>query len=235
MKTLFSILFVCLFSFNSFGQDKDKRVSTGFEFSVWNSQQLFDDNADIESENQFGGSLAATVFYDLNARIQLQSGVRFGWYRISETDFSPSFACDQDGTGGVNIKNSFFQIDYDLLYLGIPLESRIKLFGEENHFYGVAGVELLLNISSDGEVSLYECGENPRVLDNPIFTANSWGLDLRLGTGYEFKLNKVKFYIEPQAELWLTKVFEKRPTLISADAINNSRLLSFAITAGLRF
>ena len=229
--------FLILFSFFLHSADaQDKKISTGFEIIARTSQQLFDSDTNIESEDQTGFSVSGTVFFDVNAWYQIKTGINFNYYKIQEKDFSPLLACDILQSGVIDFNQSFYTLDYRLLYLGIPIESKFKLFGESNHFYAKAGIEFLFSISSEGSTSLHECGTTVSELSNPIFSPNSFVFNSKLGLGYEIKVAKTtKIYFEPLVELWLTKVFEKQSTILSEDIINNSRLLSFGLAAGVRF
>jgi len=235
MKALFTLFILFqLLIYSAHAQDK--KVSTGFEVTARSSQQLFDDDTSIESENQTGFSFSGTLFIDVNAWYQIKTGLNFNYYKIQERDFSPILGCDLTSQGFADPRQSFYALDYRFLYLGLPIESKFKLFGEANHFYAKAGVEFLFNISSEGSTSLHECGTTVSELSNPIFTPNSFVFNTELGLGYELLIaKKTKIYFEPLVELWLSKVFEKQRTLISEDAINNSRLLSFGLAAGVRF
>ena len=238
MKTPFLLfIFLPLFIFSAHAQDnKASKISTGFEAAVRSSQQLFDSDTNIESENQNGFSLSGTLFIDVNAWYQIKTGLSFNYYKIQERDFSPLFGCDMTSSGAIDSRQSFYALDYRFLYLGIPVESKFKLFGETNHFYAKAGFELLFNTSSEGSTSLHECGTSVSELTNPIFSPNSFVLSTELGLGYELLVaKKTKIYFEPLVELWLNKIFKKQSSIISEDVINNSRLLSFGLAAGVRF
>ncbi len=127
----------------------------------------------------------------------------------SNKDYSPTFGCDSDGQGGVDLFNSFYEYDIRTLYLGIPIDAKLKLAGDANHLYWKFGAEILFKLSTKDQIDVHECGANVSELQNNfIYKPRKSSIVLQTGLGYEWKINKYKFFIEPMVSYGIFKTFE---------------------------
>ena len=221
------------FSSTLFGQEQTEDL---FHFGISVNPKLtipYVDNPElIESINTINYSLSADLFYKVSDRFELKSGLNFSPVRLSQKDFSLTFGCDIDSQANVDIRNSFTKENNVLLYLGIPLEGRLKF---SNNIYWKVGGEFLNLVYDRSVITLVECGMNEREINgNVLKEFNKTIFKLRTGLGVEtnFKKDK-KMYFEPQLEYSLNGFLDQSQPSIGQD--NQVKTLDIGLIVGLKF
>lgn len=59
-------------------------------------------------ETVWGVKAQLGVYYDVNARFQINSGINLNLFRITTLDYTPRLGCDFDGLN-VDLTNSWFE------------------------------------------------------------------------------------------------------------------------------
>ena len=208
------------------------RVSFGTSFYAEQAVPLFDATNLTDQNNSFGFRIAIDFYYDLNDRIQFNSGLLYKDLGLNYIDYSPLFPCDSEGDGSADAFSSWFNNEFQIRYLGLPFQVKYKLLGDANHLYIKPGFSLLFKLNDDKVTTVHSCGSPSYEIDASVaFDIKSSALSFNLGIGSELGLSKqIKFIIEPEFEYGITKFFNRAP-----DAISNSRFLSYGIRTGIRF
>jgi hypothetical protein len=211
--------------------------SFGIEINPWATKQIFDDPELGESARLVGASVAGNIYLNFSPRFSVKSGASLSLLRVSQSEFSIIFGCDYDGVGGLDIRNSWTETDISMLYVGIPLAARLSLSERASHPYLRVGGELRVHLGNRGETHIYECGTILR-LQSPVPLLEPSALVIgAAGLGYELSLKSGRsFYLEPNVEYSVNQLFRKPEDLLGGGVVkNNSRVLNFALAAGLRF
>ena len=165
----------------------------------------------------------------------MNTGINYEKNQVDQVDFSPIFPNDiLKNIGSSPVYNSWFQDDFSIHYIGLPLELKYKLLGEVKHMYLVGGVNPLFKIFQNRESYVYPCGENPILIDNsnignePAFFV----MLVRAGIGFETHLADTKIFLEPRISYSTNGILKKRG--IVSDLTNNSKLLKFGLRLGVR-
>lgn len=227
MKQLQLLLPTLFLTISLFSQDL-KNVNFGLEINPKMVTQIFDNNKLAESSSWIGAAVAGNIYLNFSPRHSIKTGLSFNLIKIEQLDYSLTFGCDFDGSMVV-FGNSFSSVNYSIYYLGIPLENKLNLTNKKNHPYLKVGGEVLFNIGTTGKHQIHECGTNILEPSNSA-AVFPFLLLLDVGIGYELTLkNERKFYIEPQVEYSVSRVFRKSTLL------NNSRLLNIGLVVGMQF
>jgi hypothetical protein len=211
--------------------------SFGIEINPWMTKQIFEDPEFGESAQLVGASVAGNVYLNFSSRFSVKSGISLSLLRVSQVDHSITFGCDHDGQGGVDIWNSWSETDFSILYLGLPVAARLSLQDKASHPYVRIGGELRLHLGNRGASYLFECGAaNVFQSERPLVDPASLIIGAA-GLGYELSLKAGRsFYLEPNVEYSANQLFRKPEGLLGSGVVkNNSRILNFALAAGLRF
>ena len=234
MRYIYSIVFILLTTNSIFSQKSEKLFHFGASISPKISIQKLDDKDLGTTEKELSLALSGDIYYDINEFIQLKSGVNINIIKTSQLDYSPRFSCDHNGQGGVNIYNSYYKTNIKAFYIGIPLDAKIKIVGNENHLFLLLGIQNLIKVSTSENVELIECmNRTLDVEDNFLFTPKKYLAILNSGIGIEFKVFKnKKMILQPLLELSLSDTYEK--VGIVSSVINNSRLLNYGISVGIK-
>ena len=221
-----------LLSVQLLAQD-DQRIHWGIHLTPTIIQQQFDES-EATSSSQFALGGGIDVYFDLSSWLQLKTGLGYNHFILSLRNYSISFGCDFDGERADPF-NSWIDYQSDPHFLSIPLETRFKILGKENHLYTKVGVELLLTLEESSQSYLYPCGDRTILLENRFSHTLKGGLLFtRLGIGSEFKLfQKLKAITELQVGYTPIPIYTL--SLGSTASTPNSHLLDFGLLLGCRF
>ncbi|MEP6793032.1 MAG: hypothetical protein ABJB16_01810 [Saprospiraceae bacterium] len=222
MKIAFPILFWCLFSGLTSGQGTSKNIHFGFSFTPQLGNAAFNSKLVANNHSGINYLFSGDVLINLSPKTQFITGLILHDVKLKYRDYSPQFPGDVEN-GMALIFNSYWDFNYSDLFIGLPVRVKLKLNSPDklNHFFfkfGLTAQRLLIN---SGYVILNESGyiHEKRGPDEYYFDFQKTWLVTNIGLGYEFKLGKGKFSIQPEYEYSLSKIF--RPT-IAVDA--NGRL-----------
>ncbi len=235
MKSILLFALSLFFTLSIFAQesDGDKLLHFGGSLAPKLNWFLSEDKDRAEAQTEFGFALYGNVYYDINNRLQLRSGVGLHSINNSNRDYSITLDCDFDGQRA-DLYNSFVEYNLESLYLGIPLETKLKVAGGANHLYWKFGVELLLRISTTEEAQLHECGINTLELDeNSLYEPRKNLVLLQTGFGYEWKVSTFKLFAEPMLAYSTSKTFESVGT--TGSLIVNGNTLQAGLLLGIIF
>jgi hypothetical protein len=230
---LFTLLTISLSA-----QDKglrEKSMHFGLSLAPKVNWFLSDNKTLSDPGKSYAFSIYANAYYDLSSRVQLRSGLGLHRFETSSVDYSLNFGCDHDGQGGFDPFNSWAVYDIPSIYLGIPLDAKIKLAGDANHLYWRMGAELLFRLAQKDDVAMYECGMEPsdNIQENFLYVSRENNLLLQSGLGYEWKIKKQKLFIEPMIAYKIFKVFED--VGITSSLIVNGSSLQAGVLTGVVF
>lgn len=211
-----------------------RKLSYGIEINPKVITSAFDENELAEFSNLIIASVVANAYLDLSSKYSFKTGLSFNILRIDQIDYSITFGCDFNGTGA-DFENSWLRTNYSNYYVGLPLENKLNLTKKKHHPYLKMGGEFLFLVGASGDNRIYECGL-------PLHLSTSLDIEpfpvlflLDLGIGFEFCFeHDRKFYIEPQVEYSVDRIFQQ-PAFGTSYLINNSRILNIGLAAGIRF
>ncbi|MEZ5059888.1 MAG: outer membrane beta-barrel protein [Saprospiraceae bacterium] len=228
-KTFLLLASTLLFSTFALAQN-DKKIQLGFNLGVKQIRELVENSELVKPENAVGFNLGLDVFFPLNDKILLKSGIQYNFLQVKRIDYTWTFGCDFTGNG-FDYFNSWSEDVAKAHMIGIPVEARFRIIGGENHLYLKTGLQALFKVKQNTETTFVECK-----IHRGEANSNTWGefapaLFLAdLGLGYEFAVRQqFKLYFEPQVEYSLNKIIKenRRP--------NNSRVLNVGMVCGVRF
>lgn len=237
-----SILFI--FSLLIVGAAKSQNPVFGFEINPKMSNQIFKKAPSGNSLNsgfgesnksRFGGNIAATVFFDISPKFSIKSGLNISKYSIDQNDYSIIFGCDIDPSTGYNFYNSWINSDYSMTYLGIPIEGILALSKNDAHPYVSFGGELLINLSSSGDNTLYNCKDHgPNISKWPVeIEANKSLLLLNMSIGYEIPVSEIgKLYFGVTMAGSTGNVMTNRDN--KTDILVGTNLFTYGLSIGVR-
>jgi len=211
----------------TFAQDAVKRTHFGFSVTPSLSKPILDAEADTEVSAQLSWNFGGDFYYDLTGKTQLKSGLFFSQTKVSYIDYSPSLPGDVVN-GEFFPRNSYWDADYALWSIGLPLEIKLKL-GQPtatNHLFLVGGINIQYLINSTGENDLISNEQLVAQIspeDFP-FEATTFRSSLAVGIGYEFAVGKRKCLVSPVYEYGLSKLYT-----VEASAEANLRLSGFGV------
>jgi hypothetical protein len=230
MKRPFLLLATTLFFTTITFAQSAKKIQLGFNLGVKQIHELADNSELIKPENAVGFNLGLDVFFPLNDRIHLKSGIQYSFLQVKRIDYTWTFGCDFTGNG-FDYFNSWSDDLAMAHMIGIPVEARFRIIGGENHLYIKTGLQSLFKVKQNTETTFVECkihrGEPNSSTWGEFAPALFFG---NLGLGYEFAVRQqFKLYVEPQVEYSLNKIIKEnsRP--------NNSRILNVGVICGVRF
>lgn len=211
-----------------------RKLSYGIEINPKVVTSTFNENELTEFSNLIIASMVSNVYLDFSTRYSFKTGLSFNFLRIDQIDYSITFGCDFNGTGA-DFENSWIRTNYSNYYIGLPLENKLNITNKKHHPYVKMGGEFLFLVGASGDNRIYECGL-------PLHPSTSLEIEpfpvlflLDLGIGFEFCFeHDRKFYIEPQVEYSVDRIFQQ-PPLGTPYLIYNNRILNIGIVAGIRF
>jgi len=220
---------------------QEELTSYKFGFNIYPkiTKQIFEDSKKGNGKSSFGIEIGFDFFYNISKKINFKAGISYNFIQLDQIDFSPIFGSNlflnngpvQNSDNEIVLRNSWFEDEYKIHYVGIPLELRLKLIGKENFLYTKLGIEALLKINESTTSFLIESMSPRRKLEsNPTQNLTSTIFQINFGIGYQLKLNsKQELYIEPQIEYSFNNIFQE------TSLVNNSKFLNLGIMTGLRF
>lgn len=173
--------------------------------------------------------VSLNVFYDINYRFQIVSGLKLNQSRLNFRDESPTSSCEQLH-GEIDYSSTYVHIDRSFTNLELPLSIRIRLFGDQNHIYLKPSFGVGLNVVNKTNFDVYFCQD---LAVNDRIRERSDGMVLRSGcyVGYETKvLSKVKGFFELGGDVWLTNQFSG----LLLNYRDDITPVNFSIRCGLR-
>lgn len=223
----YTFLFVFI-AVSTIAFSQDKTVHFGPSFNARITHQITNESDYESSENSFSYSVAGNIYYNIGSKFQLISGVSFSQYKLNKIDSESYSDCGFSSSG--ELLKSYYREDYQIKYLGIPLEARWNFFGEENRLFLQFGLEGFLKLSSDPSSTLVMCNKEiePSLQWDYFRTINNLLVLSKLGIGYEFRLNKkVNLFFEPKIEYSLTNFFKYD--------IFESKFFNVGLNTGIKF
>ncbi|HZV70997.1 MAG TPA: hypothetical protein VFG10_15690 [Saprospiraceae bacterium] len=230
MKFKLTFLFCLFFIQWAITQSTDKKIHFGFSLTPQIGMAQF--KSELVAENQSGISyiLGGDLLIDLSPKTQFITGLMLHHVKLKYRDYSPLFPDDVDEFGNALIYKSYWDFNYGDLFIGIPVNLKIKLNSSEkaNHFFLNGGCKVQHLLLNSGYVILNESGhlQEKRDPDQYYFGFQKTWLLPNVGFGYEFTLGKGKFSIQPDYEFSLSKIFRKK---YSIDANGYVRFLGLRL------
>ena len=235
MKNYLSTLFFAfLLSLNLLGQNEND-FQFGISINPKYASPILENTKLSEAENTFNYSLSADLFFPISKRIEIKTGVSLSQMRFKQRDYGLRLGCDIDPVSGIDQFNSYLKEDYQLYFLGVPLDFRFKFGQGKNLVYWKLGGEVLYKVFDNNNTFLIECGMDERetnwlLRNNP----NNLIFKLRSGLGFETKFVKsAKLYFEPQVEYMLNSYFDNSGFAINRDEEVN--FIEIGLLVGLKF
>lgn len=224
-------LSICLLFFlTSYGQE---RRSLDFAISLIPqvSQQVIEDAQVIDSYQKFGFGLRGDVFFKLNPSWQVNTGLFYQLTQVHQNDYSIKMACDFHSSAP-DILDSWYEDEFSLHYLGIPLELRYFPSRTSKGLYLSTGLNPALNLSYNRMTISHNCFgsevEDHEYLNRP----KRLQLLGNFGIGYDIELGgKSVLLVEPRIGYSLNRIFNELKT--GTFATNDSRLLTWGIRLGI--
>ena len=184
-------------------------------------------------KSSFGIGLEANYFHSFNSKWALKTGIELSYLSSKMEDYSLIFGCDINIGLGINEQHSFTESSLKWYYIGVPIEFQFNIINNENRLYLKAGGKVLVKIFDDHSILLYECGINPRKVENLFHKSERVIGEVNIGLGYEFNIRpKVKLFLEPNIEYHMTNIFE--PLSVFSE-VKKSRRLNYGLKMGVRF
>ncbi len=165
MKKLKSIIFVSLILLNNVISQDEKLVHYGFNVNPKWTIQNFENKTLGEESNSLSFSIGGEIYFAINHKIELKSGLNINQTYIEHKDYTVNFGSDFNGLELDNFK-SYTEENYKILYLGIPIEGKFKIRGQENHVYFKVGFEPLFRFNNSSKMFLIESGRAARKINN---------------------------------------------------------------------
>ena len=213
---------------NLYGQIE---IDYGFHINPKLSKFIYEDNSVSTADKTLTYSLGGIFFLRKN-QFEISTGINFNRLSINQIDYSPIFGCDINLSSGADIYNSYFRDNYQIYYLGLPVNI-FYLFTKKKNFYIDVGGEFLIRQSEKNKTYLVECGNNERqVSGNPTSKTQNTLFKINSGIGYLYEKEKYTIFIEPIVEYSITKIYEESGVI--SDLTNNARSLEFGIKIGFK-
>lgn len=233
-KIALIFFFIQSLVFSISSQETIKPYQFGIHVAPKKTTYRFQDADKSESKSQFGIEAGVDFFYHLSKKLTLKSGLSYHFLHNKQIDYSITFGSDIDFTNSgsqVNLQNSWFEDDFKAHYVGLPIELRFKLLGNENHLYTKLGLELLWKFAGSEEIYLIENMGSASLLEmNPTRKLNRTLTLVNYGIGYQIKLSNRQFlYLESQINYSTKNIFQ------SSSILNNSKILNLGLAFGVGF
>lgn len=182
-------------------------------------------------ESLDGGSGTAvgvglSVFYEINSRWHLVSGLAWEMAGITGRDYGPTFNCDIDPMTGIDPFNSYFAYHDKVHYLVVPAEVRLFLSRNTTRaFFLQAGAtgQFKIGVSADSQIIECEMERDAGSHFNPFYGAHVRGT---LGPGYRMRFRQFSATLQPYVQYSLNSVLQQ---------FANPRMLNLALRAGVEF
>ena len=192
-----------LITLSTIAFSQENKVHFGASFNAKITHQIFDDPNSNKSDDAFSYTIVGNIYYNINSKFKLISGLSFSHYKINQLDdLAVIFLCDIDPAQGYIPYNSYLKENYKTNYLGIPLEGRYNIGDKANHFFIQFGFEALFKIALNETHTIVECMTSEREIDLPdnFKEVNDFLLIAKFGVGYEFPIGeKMMLFFEKTA------------------------------------
>ncbi len=209
MKSIRLILLFAFLQMANVAIAQDAERLTHFGVSVTPQLSLQPMGASQVPADKYGFcfNIGGDVLYDLSAAIQLKSGLYVQQNSINYRDYSPQFPSDVENGEALPYK-SYYDYELNQLFIGVPLEAKIKLGKAEkaNHFFISGGARFQYLFKTSGTEQIVESGHpwEEEDIDQEEFDSNSMWTLLTIGLGYEWAIGKGKLAINPVFDYALT-------------------------------
>ena len=231
-KLSYLVLFIYLPLF-AYGQ----RTSWGLGFLPQMTFSMTDIDSELKSFPQFSYVIGASYYFDIGPKIQLSSGVGLRSKRTQFKDYSPTTFDELFPEPNEEFFDSNFEFNHKLIFLNLPLRSRLKLVGEVNHFYCKLGFNFLLKFIHGGYINFNQSKTSSIKVDETSFQSTPNFLFIpEFGLGYEFKYSKkIKIFIEVANEYALSPLYLKASSLNLVQSSSKTRFYNLGMLLGIRF
>lgn len=155
-------------------------------------------NSFVDRDNKLGFDAHISPGYRISQKIHVIGQIGYRSFHHSLIDYSPAFACDQNGMGGFDIRNSFTEVEADYTFLSVGLGVRMEMLKK---FFLQPMFAMYPILSQEVETDLYEC----RMLTIPSHT---------FGNQYVFEKGPVVFSLQVGRDF---DISERLSIFISAD------------------
>ena len=233
MNSFYWLIFL-LFASELLGQSPNK-INFGVSLLPQITHQIIDDPEVIDSEIRFGYGVRGDLYVELSPLFQFNSGISYHLIRIKQKDYSLKQACDFHSTTP-DIADSWYEDEFSLHYVGIPVELLVKPFGKSIPTFITMGVTPLWSVSHNGTTVSYNClGSTLKDRDDPylntpqsVMVMGSFGLGQEIFVG-----SGIKILLEPGFGFSFDRIFNELD--LERFATNDSKLISWSIRLGLIF
>lgn len=211
-------------------QETPKKVHFGFSFTPQLGTTAFSSELVADNKSGIDYLLGGDIMIDLSPTTQFVTGLTLHRVKLKYRDYSPQFPGDVLN-GMALIYNSYWDFNYSDLFIGLPVEFKVKLSGRDksNHVFLAGGIRIQRLLLNAGFVQLNESGQlwEKRDPDGYYFDFQKMWFLPNVGLGYEFKFGKGKFSIQPDYEYSLSKILKKKPAV---DASGRSSFLGIKLS-----
>lgn len=230
--TLLSILFFIIIS--DLQAQQEDRFSYGLYLTPKTAQVYFEDHTLGAFDVALGLNAQFTINYRWNEKFAVVTGLKFISDRFSTIDYTARVGCDFNRTG-VDWYNSWYDNEFAIQYLGVPLEGRYYFKRQANRLYVKLGYEYFFKIGESRDASLFLCGTSEQSLPNDIGDqAKNYGTKINFGLGWEVVTSgKSVITIEPEAAYSTIYVYEEAGIFVNST--NNIKLLDLGLRLGVTF
>lgn len=224
----------CIIAINSLLAQQEDRFSYGLYLTPKTSFVFFEDNDLGEYTNTIGINTQLVVHYQWSDEIAVSTGIKYTIDRFSTLDYSVRLGCDFNGVD-YDPYNSWFTNEFEIQYLGVPLEVRYYFLRKVNRLYVKLGYEYFFKVGESRDAFLVECGTNEiSVSSNIGDEARNYGTKANLGIGWEIPSSgKSVLILEPEIAYSTINVYNEAG--IFSTLTNNVRLLDLGLRLGVTF
>ncbi len=205
-----------------FGQEAIRTTHLGFSVTPQLNTAIFKNKEEVDWQNTLGLAAAGNIHLDLGAKTQFITGLEFQYIKYYYQDYSGTWPNEIDSNGVIHPDKNYFDYQYSLLFIGLPVQIKLKLNAAEkpNHLFLSAGFTLRYRFATGGDVSLVEDGTTTinRDIDSYFWTPDKlWWLGT-IGIGYEMKWGNHKLSIAPSFEYSPGQLYNDQGSSAIADA-----------------
>ncbi len=230
MKNLTLLLFLGLSAFQLDAQDPVRKVHFGVTVNPQINLSSFGSGESVEKANSISYVASADVYFDLSSRLQLRTGLGVRSVTLNHRDRSARWP-SQGQNGEYVPDGSYIGYNTNNFFAGMPVNLKLKFNDKPNHIYIIGGLSGNFLIASGGEIVINESGHVwTQYFDDFLHEIHSFYATASVAVGYEMKLGKVKFFLEPNLENSI-KDFFKNETPARA----NGKVLLAGIRTGAYF
>lgn len=227
---LFAISFSCglLHQLNA----QDRLLGFGFHVeSVSSSVQIQDDEY-IDTERDAAVNAGIDVYLQFSEDVQLRTGLFYRLQSVGFKDYNLVLPCDLNNPQP-DPYDTYFSMDADLNYVGVPIMSRWRLVGQRTKLFVEGGLDAMFKVSESTEVLNVDCSDTETVVDNFPKSFSSMVINGRLGLAVDVGLtDHVSLVFQPMMATSFNSITKQDELLLDG---KSARFLDYGIFVGLRF